>query len=80
MNRRDQQARPGPDAAARDSGVASAPHQPLRRRGNDAEIADALQQADAADRGAAVDDHLRDRDSKGVAGGYDDSIDRGGRH
>lgn len=78
MNRRDQTA--GSDASSRDDGVASSPHQPLRRPGNATEMADALQQAAAGDRGATVDDHLRDRDSKGVAGGYDDSIDRDGAH
>ena len=80
MNRRNQDAGTPTDAAVRDGGVASSPHQPLRRPGNTEEMADALQQAGLADRGAAVDDHLRDRDSKGVAGGYDDSIDRDGAH
>jgi len=80
MNRRDQDAGARNDALTRDSGVASSRHQPLRRPGNTEENADALQQASTADRGAGVDDHLRDRDSKGVAGGYDDSIDPDGAH
>ena len=80
MNRRDQDAGARNDPLTRDSGVASSRHQPLQRPGNTEENADALQQATAADRCADVDDHLRDRDSKGVAGGYDDSIDREGAH
>ncbi|HVI24951.1 MAG TPA: hypothetical protein VM576_01960 [Xanthomonadaceae bacterium] len=80
MNRRDQDAGTRNDPLTRESGVASSRHQPLRRPGNTEETADALQQASATDRGADVDDHLRDRDSKGVAGGYDDSIDREGAH
>ena len=67
-------------AASAQAGVASSPHQPLRRPGNDVEMDDALHEAGLADRGASVEDHLRDRDSKGVAGGYDDSIDRDGAH
>ena len=80
MNQREQKPTPRTDALTRHSGVASSPHQPLRRPGNDVEADDALQAAGLEDRGAAVDDHLRDRDSKGVADGYDDSTDRGGAH
>lgn len=61
-------------------GVASPPHQPLRRPGEDVEMDDALHAANLADRGASVEDRLRDRDSKGVADGYDDSIERDGAH
>jgi hypothetical protein len=80
MNRRDQDAGARNDPRTRASGVASSRHQPLGRPGNAEETADAMQQAGAADRGAGVDDPLRDRDCKGVAGGYDDSIDRDGAH
>ncbi|MGN6513104.1 MAG: hypothetical protein ACTHKZ_05940 [Lysobacteraceae bacterium] len=82
MARHDRTDDRNPDRRAEraDGGVASSPHQPLRRPGNDVETSDALHAADLSDRGAAVEDHLRDRDSKGVAGGYDDSIDRDGAH
>ncbi|HSR64215.1 MAG TPA: hypothetical protein VLM17_01245 [Xanthomonadaceae bacterium] len=70
----------GEDASTRDAGTASAPHQPLRRPGDAVEMDDALHRAGLSDRGASVQDHLRDRDSKGVADGYDDSIDRHGAH
>jgi hypothetical protein len=76
MKRRNQT----PGQTAHGSGVASSPHQPLRRPSDDVEMTDALQAASLADRGVAVEDHLRDRDSKGVPGGYDDSIDRDGAH
>ena len=72
--------RPATRAGSATDGVASAPHQPLRRPGNDVEADDALHAARLSDRGASVEDHLRDRDSKGVAGGYDDSIERDGAH
>ena len=68
------------DALTRDAGTASAAHQPLRRPDTTTEADDALHEAGLADRGASVEDHLRDRDSKGVADGYDDSIDRQGTH
>lgn len=34
-----------------------------------------LHQVDAASRGEALEDAQRDRDSNGVAGGYDDSVE-----
>ena len=71
---------PARRAASARGGVASSAHQPLRRPGNDVEMEDALHAASLDDRGASVEDHLRDRDSKGVAGGYDDSIERDGAH
>ena len=33
-----------------------------------------LHNIDLSDRGESLEDHQRDRDSKGVAGGYDDSV------
>lgn len=70
----------GGSAGTTQEGIASSPHQPLRRPGDDVEMDDALHEARLSDRGGSVEDHLRDRDSKGVAGGYDDSIDRAGAH
>lgn len=57
-------------------GTASGKHQGVRRPDKDHAVEDALHKVGTADRGKVLEDHLRDRDSKGVAGGYDDSIDR----
>jgi hypothetical protein len=59
-----------------DSGTASARHKGRRRPDDDHAVADALHKVGAAERGRALEDHLRDRYSMGVAGGHDDSIDR----
>ena len=55
------------NAASRSSGEAGGQHQGLRQPSDDQRTEDRL---------GNVDDHLRDRDSKGVRDGYDDSIDR----
>ncbi|MGH8072781.1 MAG: hypothetical protein ACREO4_01745 [Lysobacter sp.] len=62
--------------AGRSSGEAGGQRQGLRQPSDDERTEDKLGNVDLESRGAKVDDHLRDRDSKGVAGGYDDSIDR----
>lgn len=67
------------NAAGRSSGEAGGQHQGLRQPSDDERVEDKLDNVDLEARGARVDDHLRDRDSKGVAGGYDDSIDRDAR-
>ena len=54
---------------------ASGKHQGLRDPGNDEAAKDALDSVGLDDRGAAAEDHLRDRRGKGVRGAYDDSID-----
>lgn len=64
------------NAASRSSGEAGGQHQGLRQPSDDQRTEDRLGNVDLESRGAKVDDHLRDRDSKGVRGGYDDSIDR----
>ena len=61
--------------AGRDSGVASGKHQGLRQPEDDQRTRDKLENADLESRGAGMEDHLRDRRGKGVAGAYDDSID-----
>ena len=63
------------NAAGRDSGVASGKHQGLRQPADDQRVGDKLENADLESRGAHMEDHLRDRRGKGVAGEYDDSID-----
>jgi hypothetical protein len=57
-------------------GEASGKHQGLRQPADDQRVEDALDNTGLADRGELMEDHLRDRHSKGVRGGYDDSIDR----
>jgi len=61
--------------AGRESGVASGKHQGLRQPSDDQRTGDKLENADLESRGANMEDHLRDRRGKGVAGDYDDSID-----
>ena len=63
------------NAAGRSSGEAGGQHQGLRQPSDDERIEDKLDNVDLESRGAKVDDHLRDSRGKGVAGGYDDSID-----
>ena len=62
-NRRDDSSRTDPAAAQ--GGLASPPHQGLRRPDNDAAIRDALRQTDLADMGLSAEDRLRDRRSNG---------------
>ena len=62
-------------AAGRSRGEAGGQPQGLRQPSDDERIEDKLDNVDLESRGAKVDDHLRDSRSKGVAGGYDDSID-----
>lgn len=64
------------DAADDPGGIASGKHQGLRRPDNDGDVADALANVSLKDRGAVMEDHLRDKRGNGVAGDYDDSIDR----
>jgi hypothetical protein len=62
---------------SRDSGgQASGKHQGLRQPADDERVEDALETTGLDDRGERLEDHQRDRHSKGVSGGYDDSIDR----
>lgn len=64
--------RQGPSPAA--AGEASGKHQGLRQPADNGRVEDALDNVGFADRGERMEDHLRDRRSKGVADGYDDSI------
>lgn len=64
-----------PPAVDRQSGVASGKHQGLRQPADDQAVEDALGNVDLASRGEKVEDHLRGRRAKGVAGAFDDSID-----
>lgn len=61
-------------AAGRDAGVASGEKTGLHQPSDDNRIENKLENVDLQSRGSRVNDHLRDKRSKGVAGGYDDSI------
>ncbi len=61
-------------AAGRDSGVASGQKTGLHQPSDDNRIEDKLENVDLQSRGSRVNDQLRDKRSKGVAGEYDDSI------
>ena len=65
-----------PSDLASDSGTASASREgmggPREARPTD----DDVREAELSTRGEFVADEQRDRDSRGVAGGYDDSIER----
>ena len=63
--------RQDPTAAA---GEASGKHQGLRQPADDGRVEDALDNVGFSDRGERMEDHRRDRRSKGVADGFDDSI------
>lgn len=53
------------DPVAAKGGVASPPHQGLRRPDGDVANRDALKQTDLADMGLSVEDRMRDRRSNG---------------
>jgi hypothetical protein len=55
-------------------GLASGRHQSLHHPADDDRVEAALDNIGLDDRGELMEDHLRDRRSKGVRGGYDDSI------
>jgi hypothetical protein len=61
-------------APAMPEGVASGKRQGLREPADDGRVADAVDHIGLSDRGKSMEDHLRDRRSKGVRNGFDDSI------
>lgn len=62
------------DALARHSGQASAVHSAFKHPTDAQSLEERLDDADVASLGAGVEDEMRDRRGKGVAGDYDDSI------
>jgi hypothetical protein len=62
------------DAIARSSGQASALHSGFQHPADEQGLEERLDDADVASLGSGVEDEMRDRRSKGVAGEYDDSI------
>lgn len=56
-------------------GVASGQKQGLRQPDDDKRVEDALDTVRLRDSSAAVEDQVRDKRSKGVPGGFDDSVD-----
>lgn len=69
------QSNPSGSAADRSSGEASGKHQGLRQPADDNRVEDKLENVDLESRGVKVEDHLRNKRGKGVAGEFDDSID-----
>ena len=65
-------ATPGNNGAV--GGLASGRHQSFHHPADDDRVEAALDNIGLDDRGELMEDHLRDRRSKGVRGGYDDSI------
>lgn len=62
------------DALTRSSGQASARHAGLKRPTDEQVLEGKLDAADLESLGTTVEDAMRDRHSKGVAGAYDDSV------
>ena len=64
-----------PNAADRSSGEASGKHQGMYRPDENRDASDKLENVSLEDRGAVMEDHLRDKRGNGVANDYDDSIE-----
>ena len=58
------------------TGTPSGSREPYSGPSDGRTTAKRLHDVDLTDRGESPEDHQRDRDSKGVAGGYDDSVAR----
>lgn len=57
------------------SGEASGKHQGMYRPDEERDTSDKLENVSLEDRGAVMEDHLRDKRGNGVANDYDDAID-----
>jgi hypothetical protein len=64
---------PSNDALVRSSGQASARHAGIKHPADEEVLEEKLDSADLDSLGSTVEDAMRDRHSKGVAGAYDDS-------
>jgi hypothetical protein len=65
-----------PSPLTSDSGTASGSRQPLKGPDDGRTTENRLHDLDLEARGEFLEDHQRDRDSKGVTDGYDDSLQR----
>ena len=65
---------PNPDAITRSSGQASPRHAGIKHPADEQVLEQKLDSADLDSRGSSIEDAMRDRHSKGMAGAYDDSI------
>lgn len=65
---------PTTDALTRSSGQASARHAGIKHPADEQVLEDKLDSADLDSLGTTIEDAMRDRRSKGVAGAYDDSV------
>ena len=61
--------------ASERSGEASGKHQGMFRPDDERDTSDKLANVSLKDRGAVMEDHLRDKRGNGVANDYDDAID-----
>jgi len=66
------------NASDRRSGEASGKHQGMYRPDGQREVEDKLENVGLGDRGESMEDHLRDKRGKGVAGEYDDATEASG--
>ncbi|MBS7456915.1 hypothetical protein [Coralloluteibacterium stylophorae] len=66
----------GKSSLDRSSGTASGSGEHMSGPAGDRETENRLHEVDTESRGEFLEDHQRDRQSKGVAGGYDDSLER----
>jgi hypothetical protein len=62
------------DALSRNSGQASGLHSAIKHPTDEQSLEERLDNVDVSSLGSGVEDEMRDRRSKGVAGDYDDSI------
>lgn len=71
-----------PSTSQSSRGVPSGQRQNMTGPDEGRDPANRLHDLDLSDRGESLEDHQRDRDSKGVADGYDDSVTtrKGGDH
>lgn len=63
------------NATERGSGEASGKHQGVSRPDGNRDASDKLENVSLEDRGALMEDHLRDKRGNGVANDYDDAND-----
>ena len=66
------------NATDRGSGEASGKHQGVYRPDGNRDASDKLENVSLEDRGAVMEDHLRDKRGNGVANDYDDSTEASG--
>ncbi len=64
-----------PSSLEYEGGTASGNHAPMGDTGDERGTGNRIHNLDLQERGESIEDHQRDRNSKGVADGYDDSVE-----